>query len=442
MKTRESALRILEVLRGEIYSDKIIVDYRMNKTDFSRTRKQPFGDMLLFMFNFLRKSLPIEIDNFVNFINLSTGSFKIQNFTKSAFVQKRRKINPEVFRHLSEVIIKNTYIPSNSSIKRFNGFRILAVDGSKITLPFTQELKLFFGESKNQYETSIVQAMSSVLYDVLNHLAIDSAIENIKTGERELALKHKSHWKENDLIIYDRGYPSYDFKYEHIKAGIDYLIRVKKNHSKIVSSFVHSKKRTLITDVFPQEKHIFTGKDYDKNTSIKVRLVRVDLPSGEVEVLMTSLLDSQIYPAMMFKELYFLRWGVETFYDELKNKLKVEFFTGYSKITIQQDFFCAIFISNLQSVIVNGLEEEIKVMNENTKLDYKINTNLSYGFLKNRILELLIKEAPLESVFKELESLFLQNTVPIRKNRNNKREVGKYNKRIRPRVLKNQKDAI
>jgi hypothetical protein len=157
---------------------------------------------------------------------------------------------------------------------------------------------------------------------------------------------------------------------------------------------------------------------------------------------MTSLLDSQIYPANMFKELYFLRWGVETFYDELKNKLKVEFFTGYSKITIQQDFFCAIFISNLQSVIVNGLEEEIKVMNENTKLDHKINTNLSYGFLKNRILELLVKEAPLESVFKELESLFLQNTVPIRKNRNNKREVGKYNKRIRPRVLKNQKDAI
>jgi hypothetical protein len=184
MKTRESALRILEVLRGEIYSDKIIVDYRMNKTDFSRTRKQPFGDMLLFMFNLLRKSLPIEINNFVNFINSSTGSFKIQNFTKSAFVQKRRKINPEVFKYLSEVIIKNTYIPSNSSIKRFNGFRILAVDGSKITLPFTQELKSLFGESKNQYETSIVQAMSSVLYDVLNHLAIDSAIENIKTGEK------------------------------------------------------------------------------------------------------------------------------------------------------------------------------------------------------------------------------------------------------------------
>src|SRR6202012_2583648 len=110
---------------------------------------------------------------------------------------------------------------------------------------------------------------------------------------------------------------------------------------------------------------------------------------GEVEVLITTLLDSQKYPAKMFKELYFLRWGVETFYNELKNKLKIEHFTGYSQVSIQQDFYCAIFISNLQSVIVNDLTEELSLQNEGKKYDYKINTNISYGFLKNRILELL-----------------------------------------------------
>jgi len=68
----------------------------------------------------------------------------------------------------------------------------------------------------------------------------------------------------------------------------------------------------------------------------------------------------------------------------------------------------------MQSIIVNDLEEELKVKNQNTKFDYKINTNLSYGFLKDRILELLFKEAPLEEVFKELENLFLQNTIPNR----------------------------
>ncbi|QSB29246.1 hypothetical protein [Flavobacterium sp. CLA17] len=54
----------------------------------------------------------------------------------------------------------------------------------------------------------------------------------------------------------------------------------------------------------------------------------------------------------------------------------------------------------MQLIILDDLEEELKVKNQNTKLDYKINTNLSYGFLKNRILELLFKEAPLEEVFR------------------------------------------
>ena len=84
----------------------------------------------------------------------------------------------------------------------------------------------------------------------------------------------------------------------------------------------------------------------------------------------------------------------------------------------------------------------MNIKNQDTKLDYKINGNLSYGFLKNRILELLIKEASLENIFKELQNLFLQNTIPIRPNRNNKRNVGKYRARAKPFVLKNQKDAV
>ena len=438
----KNSVLIIKKLREEIFSEEIILDYRVNEQDFTRKRKQPFGQVILFMLNLLRKSMALEISNFLEHLNSKLDLQKVESFTLSAFVQKRKKIKPKVFNYLSSVIIDNYYVNSNQNIKRFKDFRVLAVDGSKITLPLTEQLKMFYGESKNQTNTSIVQARSSVLYDVLNRLVLDSVLENIKTGERELALSHKSHWKEKDLIIYDRGYPSYDFKYEHIKAGIDYLIRVQKNHSKIVSSFISSDKRTLIVDIFPQEKHLFTAKDYDKSTSIKVRLVRVDLPDGGIEILMTSLLDSQIYPSSIFKELYFLRWGIETFYDELKNKLKVEYFTGYSKMSIEQDFFCAVFISNLQSIIINDLEEELKAKNQNTKLDYKVNTNLSYGFLKNRILELLFKEVPLEEVVKELENLFLQNTIPIRLNRNNKRQSGKYRTRVRPVVLKNQKDAI
>lgn len=442
MTRKRNALRILEILRKVIYSDSIIEGYKMNKTDFSRVRKQPFGDMLLFMINFLKKSLPIEIDNFVNFLNSNARNLKIKDFTKSAFVQKRRKINPEVFKYLTTVISDNFYVENNPGFDSLYGYRILAVDGSKISLPFTEELKGAFGVTTNQHKTEIVQAVSSVLYDVLNRIVLDAVLDNVNSSERELALKHKTHWKKNDLIIYDRGYPSYDFINEHLTARVDALARVRKNQNTAVITFINSKKRTAIVDILPHKEQDFTAKQCDKKTTIKVRLVRVDLPSGEIEILMTTLLDSQIYPSSMFKELYFRRWGIETFYDELKNKLKVEFFTGYSKSTIMQDFFCAIFISNLQSVIVNSLQDELKERNQNTRLNYKINTNLSYGFLKNRVLELLIKEVPLESVFNELESIFLQNTIPIRENRNNIRNTGKYRVRSKPKVTKNQKDAI
>ena len=74
--------------------------------------------------------------------------------------------------------------------------------------------------------------------------------------------------------------------------------------------------------------------------------------------------------------------------------------------------------------------------------DYKVNAILSYGFLKNSILELLYRQAPLDTIFQELETLFLNHTVPIRNNRTIERHVGKYRAPTRPKVTKNQRDPI
>jgi hypothetical protein len=425
-------------LREAIFGRDLALKFKMKEQDFTRNRKQPFSATLLFMFNLLRRSLAIEIDGFVRHLNARFSSGSMQHFTSSAFIQNRKKIDPAVFNHLSEIIVENFYTSDNDAINHLYGFRILAVDGSWITLPFTSELKKYYGVSQE----GIVQARASVLYDVLNGIALDAVLDKLNVGERESALKHAYQWKKNDLIIYDRGYPSYEFIYEHVKQKIDCLIRVKLTHCSSVIAFVATGKKSIVTEIHPQKNQSFKDKEYNKNSTLTVRLVRIELPGGEVEVLMTTLLDSQKYPAKMFKELYFLRWGIETFYDELKNKLKLEYFTGYSKVSIQQDFFCAIFISNIQSVIVNDLEDELAIQNQDRKYNYKVNTNLSYGFLKNRVLDLLYKDAPLDNVFQELETMFLKYTVPIRNNRTNPRNIDKFKHRNKPKVTKNQKDTI
>jgi hypothetical protein len=428
-------------LREELFSPELVVEFKMKKQDFTRNRKQPFISTLLFMLNLLRKSLAVEIDGFIRSLNdrLSMG---MSHFTASAFIQNRKKIRPEVFKHLSSVIIKNFYTSENEDLKLLGGLRVLACDGSIITLPFTKELKEQYGVVKNVSTLDIVQAKVSVLYDVLNGLALDAVLEKPRAAERDLALRHKHCWQAHDLIVYDRGYPSFEFINEHIRSEIDCLIRAKTEHSALVRSFVSSGKKSLVTLMYPDQDKSFKGKPYNRKTNIQVRMLRVDLPGGETEVLITTLLDSRKYPAKLFMKLYFMRWGIETFYDELKNKLKVEHFSGYSDITIQQDLYCAVFISNLQSVIVNGLKDDLKVINAERQYNYKVNANVSYGFLKNRVLELLYQKAPLDKVFNELEELFLKHTIPIRNNRKNERNTKKYRYKDKPFVTKNQKDSI
>ncbi|MFT0820034.1 transposase [Wolbachia endosymbiont of Nasonia vitripennis] len=85
------------------------------------------------------------------------------------------------------------------------------------------------------------------------------------------------------------------------------------------------------------------------------------LPSGEIEVLATSLMDEQKFQTGGFKELYFLRWRVETFFAKLKGRLSLENFTRKSVESVKQDFWSAIFISNLESVMTEDVEEALNV---------------------------------------------------------------------------------
>lgn len=394
------------------------------------------------MINFLTKSLSAEIENFIHFISQNIKEKAIVCFTKSAFVQCRKKIKPEAFKYLSDSLIEEFYTDNDDSIKLWNGFRVLAVDGSRLNLPDTQELEKIYGRTKNQSETGVVQARISVLYDVLNKFAIDGSLSPLSTGESVLALNHLAFAKGKDLIIYDRGYPSFNLIYEHFEKGIDFLIRVKADFSNITREFYKSGLYSDIVQIKPGKNTKLSDKSYTKETSKAVRLVKIELSSGEVEILITSLLDSAKYPDSIFKDLYFLRWGVETFYDELKNKIKAEHFSGYSGHSILQDFYAALFVSNVQSLIVGEINDELAEEYTENKYQYKVNNNLSYGFLKDRIITLFFSDKETEIIVLELKKLFKKHTIPIRPNRKYERNTDKYRKRDKPKVLKNNKDAI
>ena len=392
--------------------------------------------------NFLTKSLSIEIENFISFLKNELNVFDIQSFTKSAFCQGRSKIKPEVFLELSSILIDEFYTDNEPAIERWKGLRVLAVDGSFVSLPQTKKLKSYYGEAKNNTATGVAQARVSVLYDVLNKMVLDGSLAPLKIGERELAEGHLTKCGLGDLIIYDRGYPSYAFIHRHIQYNIEYLIRVKTSFSNLTQSFIDSNAKSKVVDILPGKNAFISDKPYNRKTPIKLRLVRIDLPSGEVELLMTSLIDTRKYPNKIFKKLYFKRWNVESFYDELKNKLKLEYFSGQSPQNILQDFYAALFISNVQTIIVNDLTDEIHSETKSRKYKYKVNTNLSYGYLKDRVVKLFFNQRDSSLITIELKALFKKHLVPIRPDRSELRSHSKYRNRAKPKTFTNHKAAF
>lgn len=105
-------------------------------------------------------------------------------------------------------------------------------------------------------------------------------------------------------------------------------------------------------------------------------MVKAVLNTGEIEILLTNLYDQDTYKTTCFKELYYMRWEVETSYNGDKNSQQLEQFSGHTVGSIKQDFYALIFVANLQSLIEKQCEVFLEKKNKQQIHNYKINKTL------------------------------------------------------------------
>ena len=400
-------------IRNIIYSNKFREQNRNSNRDFTRQRKLPFPKLILFMLNIVKQSLQKELTQF--YLNFS----KEKNITNSAFCQSRMKLNYTAFIELNNTIIKEFYTDNN--FKLWKGFRLLGIDGSKMQLPLTLEMIESFGYAQNSSNTIIPMAQTSFCLDLLNKMIINAELDRYETSEYNLALKSIEKCNLKDLLIYDRGYDAIWFMLFHQIKKKDFIIRMRRNSIKEIEDFFYSNEKSNILEI--NELHENSDKQIKrlgiKFESFKIRLVKVFLKNNEVEVLATSLLDKEKYPDEEFKWLYSQRWGIETEFDHLKNNLMIENFTGLSKLSIAQDFFANAFVANMQQIIIRDVEDEIKEEKKDAEYEYKVNKNLSLGFMKDRIIDIITtrNDNKKEKKLEEPKKLFKINPTPIREGR-------------------------
>ena len=148
-----------------------------------------------------------------------------------------------------------------------------------------------------------------------------------------------------------------------------------------MKQFVHSGKSSKIVELTPSATAIATllehGYKVTAGTTIKVRMVKIKLSTGEIEILLTDLYNEQLFTLQDLKYLYGLRWGIETTYYKQKNQQQMEQFSGHRVICIQQDYAAGLFVANLQSLIEKQCEDYLHKINAKRKLTYRINRNVS-----------------------------------------------------------------
>ena len=167
-------------------------------------------------------------------------------------------------------------------------------------------------------------------------------------------------------------------------------MRAKVNSSLPFKKFAESGKAQTIITLEPNKRSIETCKEKGlPTTALTLRLVRVKLKNGEVEVLITNLIDEQIFPAREFKALYHLRWGIEENYKRLKQWVEIENFSGKSALSVKQDFYAKVLTTNLISMIANEAQAGVNKATSHRKHAYQVNFAQAISKMKNTVLELL-----------------------------------------------------
>ena len=374
MKTLQS----VGVIREVATSAKILEKARFRAEYFTRNRKMPFRDLLLFFLNPAKQCLQIRLNDFFKAI----GKREVR-MTQQAASKARSHFDHTPFEEMTRRLVQLEY-GGEFPLETWNGYYVFATDGSCAILPNTPQLQNEFGVSGRSNKCA--SAGISVLYDVLRDWIVDASIHRYPQDERKSAKEHikfleeKMAHLEKKLILMDRGYPSQELLAYLQEKKLYFLCRCQR-------SWVAQVEAAPMGDSVCE-----IGK------SQSVRVFKFLLPSGEMEILITNLFD---IPEAELPKLYFLRWGVEGKYDVLKNKIQLENFSGYTKNAILQDFWASITLTILVAIAKKEADEKLqsRVGHKANRRKQMPNVSQLVGSLKDEFISICRYES---DAFKDL----------------------------------------
>ena len=405
MSQKDTAINILEYLKAQITTSNLKKKYYNDTPEiFSRNRKLDLPGIITFILKKSLKSYDLRLEELQDKFH----PWMDTQPTKQAVSKARKKVDWHIFYDFLHQASR-IYLTDCSAQKLWGDYHIYAIDGSDCEVPTTSKTLEFFGNISSQKSSFSAGATTSALVDVMNGFILDAKIAPYKTNERCLALEHCDKIlpyisAENSIFLCDRGYPSYDFLGYFHDNGLKYVMRVKKQFSRM---------RT------PESRD---GEVYLKlrGKMRTVRTIEVILENGSAEYLVTNLTRAEM-DYKKFKELYFLRWAIEGKYQEVKNRLMIEEFSGKTINNIQQDYYSCILLSNISALVKNAADDIIRKEQRKGSKKYQANRSFVTGCMNSLLEFILRRETDIGIKIEQLVRKAERKRSLMRPNRKNER---------------------
>jgi len=289
--------------------------------DFTRKRKIPLKHLVQILLSMGGNSLNKEL--------LDYFDYNIDTATSSAFVQQREKLFPEALG-----FVLNEFNETVDHHRTFNGYRLLAVDGSSVNIPLNpNDFNTFVKTAENSKGFNLLHI--NALYDLLEKQYLDVVIQAIRKKNEKRAVTDmvdRSNTLAKVLLMLERVYEGYNIMAHIEKKNWNYLIRVRDPQGKsnmltklnlpldkefdkqVKVNLSRRNTKELKSDVSHRllpKKSTFDYLELGNKGRypLEFRVVGIEIEENKYQYFVTNL-EANEFDIKAIGELYHLRWGI------------------------------------------------------------------------------------------------------------------------------------
>jgi hypothetical protein len=269
--------------------------------------------------------------------------------TEEAFCTARKKLKLRFFKNVFKSVIRRYQRSGLADRCRWKGFRLLGIDGMKMTLPLSAKLKRYFPcASNHKGDARFPQGLLIGLVGLWDGICYGFKLVSCKGSEQKCARNLIARFVgSGDLLMGDRNFPDFHTLSLILLGKADYLFHLQSNR-------FHKLARTKAPSGRDDEWHIVLHLPRKLREQFpyfpiefSARIIHYQLRGFRPSFLITSLLDTNTYGYEEIVKLYHERWRQETMHREWKYSLSMSNFRSTTVRGIFKEVYVQLTINNV-----------------------------------------------------------------------------------------------